>query len=227
MIGKTALLFLFLSAASAETVVDAALGYSINLPAGWAQFKSKPAQHYFRDGAKAHPSQISIVRHEINAADYPTPKSWTEAQFVAYKLSVETSVFPFGAISYFDSSANAVLGDLWAPAAFSVLYPGDGDPTYCEYIRYCAIGNAGYEIYAIGDSTDMTKNVDYYAGIIATIRISPTAGLADPGLWRRRYDGGASPLAIYDLSGRSIRSAGPLNGVRTTAAQMLLSHPAR
>ncbi len=161
------------NAVFAGVVSDSALGYSITLPSHWSQIKSKPAQHYFRDSTRAYKSQISILKYDIDKASYPTPESWTQAQFIAYMLSVETSTYPFGAIAFYDSTSKAELAAHWAPEAFSVLYPADGDPTYCEFIRYCAVGNVGYEIYAIGDSTDMIKNVDYYASIIATLAFTP------------------------------------------------------
>jgi hypothetical protein len=165
--------------ASAGTVSDSNLGYTITLPANWVQVKAKANQHYFRDSTRQHHSQISILKYAIDKASYPTPENWTQAQFIAYKLSVETSSYPFGAVAYFDSTAATKLGPVWAPEAFSVLYPADGDPTYCEFIRYCAIGEVGYEIYAIGDSADMAANVDYYAGIIASLQFStPVASLA-------------------------------------------------
>lgn len=209
------------NAAFAGVVSDANLGYSITLPSNWSQFKSKPAQHYFRDSTKAYHSQISIVKYDIDKASYPTPESWTQAQFIAYKLSVETSTYPFGAVAFYDSTANAVLEAHWAPEAFSVLYPADGDPTYCEYIRYCAVGDVGYEIYAIGDSTDMIKHVDYYASIIASLTFTtPVLSIAP-----KRTEGGISALVgpdapAFDLLGR----LNPINpapdGKRRTAPRV-------
>lgn len=159
--------------AFAGSVTDAALGYSVTLPPNWVELKTKPLQHYFRDTTKQYKSQLSIVRYALDKTIYPTPESWTEAQFIGYKLSVEHSVFPFGTITYYDSSKTSQLGTQWSPVAFSMLYPGDGDPTYCEYIRYVALGDFGYEIYAIGDSTDMVNKVDFYAEILATTRLLP------------------------------------------------------
>lgn len=207
-------------AARAATVSDPGLGYAITLPAGWAQFKTKPAQHYFRDTTGKYRSQISIVKYDIDKGSYPTPENWTQAQFIAYKMSVETSVYPFGAVAYYDSSAAAKIGPLWAPEAYSMLFPGDGDPTYCEFIRYCAKGNVGYEIYAIGDSADMTANVDYLAGIIATMEFSTPVGLAHPGKapGRAGRESGFD-AETFDLSGRKMprygerhRDPGPARG---------------
>lgn len=169
------------NAVFAGVVSDSALGYSLTLPSNWSQLKSKPAQHYFRDSTRAYKSQISILKYDIDKAAYPTPESWTQAQFIAYMLSVETSSYPFGAVAFYDSTAKAALGAHWAPEAFSVLYPSDGDPTYCEFIRYCAVGNVGYEIYAIGDSTDMIKYVDFYASIIASLAFTtPVLSISPP-----------------------------------------------
>lgn len=192
-------------AAWAGTVSDPSLGYSITLPSNWVQLKSKPDQHYFRDSTRQYHSQISILKYAIDPASYPTPESWTQAQFVAYKLSVETSVYPFGAVAFYDSTSTAVLSGHWAPEAFSVLYPADGDPTYGEFIRYCAVGNVGYEIYAIGDSTDMAAHVDFYAGIIASLQLAAPEALFSPALISRSSDGGLESLSGgYDLTGRRI-----------------------
>jgi hypothetical protein len=94
----------FASAASAGVVSDSNIGYSITLPANWSQLKLKPVQHYFRDSTKNYHSQISILKYDIDPAVYPSAASWTQAQFIAYKTSVETSAFPFGAVAYYDRS---------------------------------------------------------------------------------------------------------------------------
>jgi hypothetical protein len=170
-----ALLLVLALRLQAGTVTDSHLGYSINLPAGWVQVKTREEQHHFKDPSGLYPSRISIVRSALDKTVYPTPESWTQAQFIAYKLTVETSAFPFGTILYHDSTAGRKLGNDWAPEAFSMLFPGDGQRTYCEYIRFAAHGDFGYEIYALGDSADMMNRVDYYAGIIATVVLSAPA----------------------------------------------------
>lgn len=188
-------------AAQAADVSNPAIGYTITLPQHWGLAQQKTSQDYFRDSTRVRHSQISILRYDIDNATYPTPESWTEAQFIAYKLSVETSAYPFGAVMYYDSSSAAKIGAIWSPEAYSVLYPADGDPTYCEYVRYCAVGKYGYEIYAIGDSTDMTDNLDFYAGIIASLTFSNPAEpirIAEPAL---RNPAGA-PAHWFDATGR-------------------------
>lgn len=200
---KPGLLALVLTAleVSAGVVSDAGIGYSIDLPANWVQVKTRDIQHHFKDGTSAYPSKISILKYAIDKADYPTPESWTQAQFIGYKLAVETSVFPFGSVAYFDSSQSRKLGPYWAPEAFSVMFPGDGQRTYCEFIRFCARGGHGYEIYAIGDSTDMMNRVDFYAGIIATVTLSePVVSLAPAP--SRRVAPGSLPILSRDARGR-------------------------
>ncbi len=165
-------LVLFVTSIFAETITDASLGYSIILPTNWVQIKARTNQHYFRDSTKAHKSQLSLVVYSIDKITYPTAESWTQAQFIAYMLAVENSVFPFGSVAFYDSAASVKLHSYWAPEAYSIFYPGNGDATYSEYLRYTANGNYGYEIYAIGDSTDMANNVTYYSDIISTIQFS-------------------------------------------------------
>ncbi|MEO6097834.1 MAG: hypothetical protein ABIW76_20130 [Fibrobacteria bacterium] len=210
------------------TVSDPNLGYAITLPSSWVQLKTKPEQHYFRDGAKQYRSQISILKYAIDNASYPTPESWTQAQFIAYKLSVETSSYPFGAIAYFDSTSTEKLGTAWAPEAFSVLYPADGTPTYCEYMRYCAVGSTGYEIYAIGDSTDMTTNVDFYASIISTLQFStPNVSIAPLIYANPILKGNEVHFNTFDLSGRKIPKSMLSQGFRTLASQRFISKVSR
>ena len=181
-------------------VSDSAIGYSLTLPVHWGVIKSKPLQNYFRDSTRSYKSQISILRYVIDKSGYPTPQSWAQAQFIAYKVSVETSVFPYGAVTYYDSSATAKIGTVWAPEAYSVLYPADGDPTYSEFIRYCAVGDFGYEIYAIGDSTDMINHVDFYAGVIATLKF--TTPSPDRVLTRPKASSLAPAGWYFDAAGR-------------------------
>lgn len=214
---RFALALWMVSAASvpAATVADSNMGYAITLPASWSQVKAKPEQHYFRDSTRHYHSQISIVRYDIDKGTYPTPESWTQAQFIAYKLSVETSSYPFGAVGFYDSSSAAKLGDVWSPEAFSVLYPADGDPTYCEFVRYCAFGNSGYEIYAIGDSTDMTNNVDFYADVIATLRFTPALSIGKPRDWDRAARGRTlGGTAEFDLIGRAVPATAGLGAAQ-------------
>jgi hypothetical protein len=213
------------SVACAGVVSDSNLGYSITLPANWNQLKLKPVQHYFRDSTRHYRSQISILKYDIDPAVYPSAASWSQAQFIAYKTSVETSVFPFGAIAYYDSTSAAKIGTLWSPEAFSVLYPADGDPTYAEYVRYTASGNVGYEIYAIGDSTDMTNNVDFYAGIIASLQFSPPAAIAVPFRAPSSAEGLGALNGIFDLAGRRIPEAELIPAARHASRQRLFRKP--
>ena len=194
------------STAGAAAVSNPVIGYTITLPAQWGLSQSKPLQDYFRDSTRTRRGQVSIVRYSIDKASYPTPESWTQAQFIAYKLSVENSAFPYGAVMYYDSSSAAKIGAVWSPEAYSIFFPGDGDPTYGEYLRYCAVGGYGYEIYAIGDSTDMANNVDFYAGLISTLKFSePTASLPH-GPPARSFTG-TLPERGYDAMGRLLPQA--------------------
>jgi hypothetical protein len=63
------------------------------------------------------------------------------------------------------------------------------------------VGDYGYEIYAIGDSTDMSNNLDFYAGIIGTLAFSPPVEAINVSRLARRVPGTAIDH-WYDAMGR-------------------------
>lgn len=210
--------------AQAGIVTDTYLGYTIDLPGNWVQVKTRDQHHHFKDNSGTYPSRLSIIRHAVEKAEYPTPNTWTQTQFIGYKLAVETSAYPFGMVAYFDSSASRKLGADWAPEAFSILFPGDGQRTYCEFIRYASRGDWGYEVYAIGDSADMMNRVDYYAGILATVTFSEPTGIIKEGRRSllRRKEGDELALTV-DPQGRLVQG----DPLRRPAFGIRFSRPLR
>jgi hypothetical protein len=82
-----------------KVVSDSTLGYSIYLPTdSWVRVIKNQTHHQFYDTAYIYESQISIVRHSYTSTDFPTPESWTRANFIAYKLCADYSFDPWGAI---------------------------------------------------------------------------------------------------------------------------------
>jgi hypothetical protein len=75
-------------------------------------------------------------------------------------------------VLYFDSSATCMQDSLWAPEAFSQFYALDTQVgAWNEYMRFAAAAQYGYELYAIGDTTDMKANVGLYVAIIRFVKI--------------------------------------------------------
>ncbi len=179
--------FLFTAGAHAETISDSVLGYSINLPGVWKQYPVKPGiKHVFKDSTGRNKSLISVQKFPIDKSVDPTPSDWVRSQFIAYKLYVDHSVYPFGAVLYYDSLATTTLGGLWSPEIYVEYYFHDDNPAQAEYLRYAALGDQGYEIAVYGDSSDIAANIVYYAdSLIATLRFSAT-GTAN--IHRPRHD---------------------------------------
>ena len=156
-----------------KTIIDSTLGYSIYLPTdSWVRVIKSPTHHQFYDTAFAYNSQISIVRHEYAPTDFPTPESWTRANFIAYKLCIDYSFDPFGAILYYDTAATVRQGISWATESYSTFLTIDTSlGAWSEYTRFTARNGYGWELYAIGDTADMMKNIGSYAGIIRLITL--------------------------------------------------------
>lgn len=193
-----------LSAAhAAREYTDQNLGYSIYLPDDWVVDVSDPAKHLFYDSTGTATGLLSITRFQRNSLDYPTPREWTQAFYIAYLMTVDYSIDPWGTVLYVDSSSTSTQNSLWAPEAYSRFYSLDTTlGTWDEYLRYSAADTYGYELAALSDTADMKVNVGLYAAILqgvtlpgeeaavihrlehASIATSPSApgsqGLVDP-----------------------------------------------
>ncbi|MBD3393494.1 MAG: hypothetical protein GF418_15265 [Chitinivibrionales bacterium] len=166
----------FVSLALADTtVVNTDLDYTIYLPDSWVLETVSDSQHTFYDTTFAFESQLSLVRHNRNSADYPTPEEWTRAHFIAYMLVTEYSAAPWGAVLYSDSSDTSTQGALWAPEAYAVYYSEDTlVGAWAEFVRFTASDDYGYELYALGDTADMLTNIATYAAILYGIELPGT-----------------------------------------------------
>lgn len=163
-----------------KIISDATLGYSIYLPQdSWVRHIADSTHHQFYDSTGVYRSQISIVRHPRNPAIYPMPQDWTRANFIAYKLVVEYSVDPFGALVYYDTAATVRQDSLWATESYATFFILDTTiGAWSEYTRFTANEQYGYELYAIGDTTDMRKNIGIYAGLIQLIKLKKDASVS-------------------------------------------------
>jgi hypothetical protein len=156
-----------------KVVSDSTLGYSIYLPTdSWVRVIKNQTHHQFYDTAYIYESQISIVRHSYTSTDFPTPESWTRANFIAYKLCADYSFDPWGAILYYDTASTVRQGISWAIESYTTFFTLDTSlGAWAEYTRYTARNGYGWELYAIGDTADMMNNIGTYAGMIRLITL--------------------------------------------------------
>jgi hypothetical protein len=156
-----------------QIISDSALGYSIYLPTdSWVRVVKTAAHHQFYDTAFVYKSQISIVRHAYSTSDFPTPESWTLANFIAYKFCVEYSFDPFGAMLYYDTASTVRQGISWATESYTMFFTIDTTlGAWSEYTRYTARDAYGWEIYAIGDTADMMENIGVYVAILKLVTL--------------------------------------------------------
>jgi hypothetical protein len=156
-----------------KIITDPTLGYSIYLPTdSWIRVVKTADHHRFYDTTFTFGSQISIVRHSYVSADYPTPENWTRANFIAYKLCVDYSFDPWAAMLYYDTASTVRQGVSWATESYATFFALDTAlGAWSEYTRFTARAGYAWELYAIGDTSDMMENIGTYAGIIQLITL--------------------------------------------------------
>lgn len=202
-----------------KIITDSALGYSIYLPQdSWVRYVADSNHHQFYDSTGVYRSQLSIVRHSYSPTIYPAAQDWTRANFIAYKLVVEYSVDPFGALLYYDTASTVRQDSLWATESYATFFTLDtAIGAWSEYTRFTANKMNGYELYAIGDTADMRKNIGIYAGLIQLIKLKKDAtGIMQhhPGgatvIQKQRSAAYSQTVSLFDPLGRrlSMVSAG-------------------
>lgn len=194
-------------------ITDTTMGYSLELPANWKQVVKSDSQHIFKDTTYTHKSIISIVKHNVSLADFGTTDSWVRSNFIAYLLSVETSVLPYGTLLYFDSSSTRNKSEHWAPEVWSMFF--DTAYAYSEFLIFTDNGISGYEMYVIGDSADMAVHLSTYIGILNSIKLlTQVTGITN----LRQVDlsalAGQLRSGMYDIRGCNV----PLNRRRRPLA---------
>lgn len=155
-----------------KIITDATIGYSIYLPTdNWMRTIKTTDHHQFYDSTYSYKAQLSIVRHAYSTTDYANAKSWTRANFIAYKLCVEYSFNPFGAMLFYDT-VTATQGTLWATESYATFFTLDtAIGAWSEYTRYTANSTYGYELYALGDTADMRKNIGVYSALLKLVKL--------------------------------------------------------
>lgn len=169
--------------APAATFTSARVGYAITLPDSWRRQMRNDSTHSFYDSSAVHGSQIFVVRRTCNPALFPTPDSWTRAHFMAYKIAVDYSGYPYaGTVLYFDSTAGRKVNNLWAPEIYATYLLADtlnpANPpvaAWSDFTKIMAKDGFGYEVYAVGDTADMLRYVGYYDTLMMTTVLTPPA----------------------------------------------------
>jgi hypothetical protein len=201
---------LFLFSHADTTITDTELDYSIYLPDNWVVEKVDGTRHHFLDTTGAYPALLSLVRYRRDPVDFPTSEEWTRAHFIAYTLTAEYSADPWGAVLYYDSTANCKQQELWAAEAYATYFTLDTAlGSWAEYVRFTASGDYGYELYALSDTADLIANVGFYAGILQGIELPEES----TGIVRGLHSVTATPAVaatrpgcLYDPRGRLLRA---------------------
>ena len=150
----------------------------------------------------------------IYTAMYKTADDWTQAHFLAYKLSVLYSVDPGGVVLYSNGDTTVKQGSLRATEAYSVFFSSDTSiGSWSEYIRFTACGKYGYELYAISDTADMSKNIGVYAALLQGIVLAAGDRIISPRMFRRNVNNIEKTLVplLCDPLGRRIRALAALH----------------
>jgi hypothetical protein len=167
---------------------------------------------------------ISLIRHQIPATDFPNTGDWTRAHFVAYKMGVEHNYDPFGVVLYYDSTGESNQGSLWAPEIYCQFYSTDTTlSNWAEYTRYAESGDNGYELYALGDTTDMAANVGLYAILIRMIELpeaQTSIAMPETRTTVGRFRAQQRPTLVVDPLGRR---ADVVQGGRFRAPRLYIS----
>jgi hypothetical protein len=199
-----------------STFIDYNLKISATLTSAWEKVDVTDSSCMFISFDPNYTSNIFILKKRI--PDTMTAREWTEAHFIAYKLFVESSSEPFGTLLWYDSTTAAALqgvipeGTAWAPWLYSTFKSIDMTDIFvwAEYERYCAWNECGYEMYVMGDTSDMTRNFSVYAGFLQGIKLLDSPNISvlpdrDHGVSAHRTIGPTTRKnQWYNLRGQSI-----------------------
>jgi hypothetical protein len=147
---------------------------------------------------------------------YKTPYQWTKAHFLAYLLTIRSTVStfgvpmsdPYGSVVFYDSSSSTQSGlkSMELYAQFNSLVSSSG--SWDEYVKYTAVNKKGYEIYVLGDTADLKKNIDFYIDLVNSIKIdtAPSSIKFHP-VQKTNYRtsiGIYQSEMLFDIMGRSV-----------------------
>jgi hypothetical protein len=160
------MLFLFIKLPANTLSEDPVIGYRGYLPSGWVKTTENDSSRVFIDTSESqkHTAVCYVTRFSL---DGQSPQDWTRSFFIAQKMLFDYSAYYFSNVVYYDSSSVVKHQSSWAPEIFARCYSSDtSDLTWDEYVYYTAINGFGYEFLAIGDTTDMETNIDFYSDFL-------------------------------------------------------------
>jgi len=185
-------------------LVDNNFKYKLYLPNNWIREIKNDSVHFFVDTSFCFKGLLCITRYLIDTSIYKTPTEWTLSHFLAYKIWVQYSLDPAGVILYSNNDSTVKQGDLPAAEAYSIFFSSDtAIGIWAEYIRYTAYDKFGYELYAISDTQDMSKNIGTYAAILQGINIVLPLKVKKNSFCRINFNKSKNIL-LCDLLGRTI-----------------------
>ncbi len=151
------------------TFINHDLGYKAYLPDNWVMETKNDSQHYFYDTSDEYGALLSIVRYTKDTT-YDTPEAWTRSHFIAYKMYMD--YYPFGTVLFSDTSETETQGTHWATEMYLRFYTDDTtNYSWDEYTRYTATEKYGWELYAIGDTSDLSANIGFYGAVLKIIEV--------------------------------------------------------
>jgi len=194
------------------TFTNNSLGYKAYLPDNWVREAKDSVQDYFYDTTGAYGALLSIIRYPIDAGVYDKQGDWTRAHFIAYKMYMD--YYPFGTVLFYDTAATEKQGTLWATELYIRFFTDDtANYSWDEYNRYTDNGKYGYELYAIGDTSDVKTNIGFYGAILKIVEILNISSIIFQSVTLQKQnihyskDIFSGTVNLYDVLGRKIAPA--------------------
>ncbi|MBD3314277.1 MAG: hypothetical protein GF344_00690 [Chitinivibrionales bacterium] len=200
------------------------LGYTIDLPEGWVAIQESDTQDIFFDTSQSPNSYLSVVSHAWQSDKWTEDESWTRSHLIGYLITAEHGANPWGDVVFYDSTASATLGDLWAPEVYTKFYWADTTTkAWAEYIIFASRNQVGYELYAVGDTTDMNNNGPVYSAILRSVNILPKSSTRRHVIITNRHTHRSPTAFRFDLLGRRLSAPGIRNGNPEAKGVMLIT----
>jgi hypothetical protein len=219
LIKRLIFVFSFPALLYSVTVKDSFIKYQIDLPQNWKDTAISSTNHEFYDTSGTYTAVVGIAMTDFSSeTTYKTPLQWTRAHFLAYLITIRSTISsfgvplsdPYGSIIFYDSTTSEQSGlkSMEFYAEFNSLL--DSSQPWDEYVKYTAINKRGYELYVLGiDTADMAKNISYYLDFVSSIKIDTTASsiifhtVKKTQAFSGTSNSNETPM-VFDLIGRNV-----------------------